>query len=107
MYLPNRQQPATTEDKLASILPLGTTTDSNRNQETTPQEQPRVESSPTSRMISAESPSTVSIVVSTIAPTIVTTATTIKSTSKHLTMTPVLPLSANIHPLESLNGEDH
>ncbi|KAF6773316.1 hypothetical protein AHF37_08528 [Paragonimus kellicotti] len=80
-----RQQPATTEDKFASILPLGTTTDTNRNQETTPQEQPRVESSPTSRMVSQmvtneqipdESPSTVSIVVSTIASTIVTTATT-------------------------------
>ncbi|KAF6770840.1 hypothetical protein AHF37_09348 [Paragonimus kellicotti] len=61
----------------------------------------------TKEQISAESPSTVSIVVSTIAPTIVTTDTTTKSTSKHLTVTPVLPLSANIHPLESLNGEDH
>ncbi|KAF6771097.1 hypothetical protein AHF37_10422 [Paragonimus kellicotti] len=81
----NRPEPATTEEKFSGILSFGTTTDTNRNQETTPQEQPRVESSPTSRMVSQmvtneqipdESPSTVSIVVSTIASTIVTTATT-------------------------------
>ncbi|KAF6769020.1 hypothetical protein AHF37_11133 [Paragonimus kellicotti] len=81
----DRQQPATTEDEFSSILPLGTTTETNGNQETTPQEQPRVESSPTSRMVSQmvtnkqipdESSSTVSIVVSTIASMVLTTATT-------------------------------
>ncbi|KAF6773061.1 hypothetical protein AHF37_08209 [Paragonimus kellicotti] len=80
----DRQQPATTEDKLASILPFVATTDTNRKREATPQEQPRVESSPTSRTVSqivtnnqipCESPSTVSSVVSTIASTILTTAT--------------------------------